>query len=76
MTTPPRQTRIFKSKTQTRREPAPVDLRTPSGQLLPLLSPYQNATASAGASRTGASTTRRPLSDIGLTRQRTSCADR
>jgi hypothetical protein len=35
MTTPPRQTRIFKSKTHTRHEPAPVDLRTPSGQLLP-----------------------------------------
>ena len=35
MTTPMRQTRIFKTKTRTRREPVPIDLRTPSGQLLP-----------------------------------------
>jgi hypothetical protein len=34
MTTPSRLTRIFKTKTQTRREPVPVDLRTPSGRLL------------------------------------------
>jgi hypothetical protein len=35
MTVPTCQTQIFKSKAQTRREPAPVDLRTPSGRLLP-----------------------------------------
>jgi hypothetical protein len=29
------QTRIFKTKTRTRREPVPIDLRTPSGRLLP-----------------------------------------
>jgi hypothetical protein len=35
MTTPTRQTRIFKKKTRARREPAPIDLLTPSGRLLP-----------------------------------------
>ena len=29
------QTRIVKTKTGTRREPEPIDLRTPSGRLLP-----------------------------------------
>jgi hypothetical protein len=35
MTTPTRQTRIFKGKTHPRQEPTPVDLRTPAGRLLP-----------------------------------------
>jgi hypothetical protein len=35
MTTPPRQTRIFKKRTRRRSETAPIDLRTPSGRLLP-----------------------------------------
>jgi hypothetical protein len=35
MTTPIRQRRIFKTKTRTRREQVPIDLRTPSGRLLP-----------------------------------------
>ena len=35
MTTPVRQTRIFKSRTRIRREPVPIDLRTPAGRLLP-----------------------------------------
>jgi hypothetical protein len=34
MTTPTRQARIFKTKTQTRHDPVPVDLRSPSGRLL------------------------------------------
>ena len=35
MRTPTRQTQIFKRTTHTRREPAPLDLRTPSGRPLP-----------------------------------------
>jgi hypothetical protein len=35
MTSATRQTRIVKTTTRTRREPAPIDLRTPSGRLLP-----------------------------------------
>ncbi len=35
MSTPIRQTRIVKTKTRTRHDPPPVDLRTPSGRLLP-----------------------------------------
>jgi hypothetical protein len=34
-TTPVRPTRVFKTKTRTRRMPVPIDRRTPSGRLLP-----------------------------------------
>jgi len=34
-TTPVRQTRIVTTKTRTRRVSVPIDLRTPSGRLLP-----------------------------------------
>jgi hypothetical protein len=34
-TTPVRQTRVFRTKTCTRRVPVRIDLRTPSGRLLP-----------------------------------------
>lgn len=35
MTVPVQRTRIFKTTTRVRREPAPIDLRTPSGRPLP-----------------------------------------
>jgi len=34
-TTPVRKTRVFRTKTRTRRVPVPIDLRAPSGRLLP-----------------------------------------
>jgi len=34
-TAPVRRTRVFKTKKRTRRAPVPIDLRTPSGWLLP-----------------------------------------
>jgi hypothetical protein len=34
-TTPVRKTRVFRTKTRARRAPVPIDLRAPSGRLLP-----------------------------------------